>query len=210
MNLRLARFPSVDRLWNFSWQLCPMHRDLQAVSVISGGGETECIHCSVRCLAAKVTDRGCHLLLDPLHVQISKIQTAIGREENTVETCSEQVYRSQEALTKAQHHLWEIQGRLEQVALRKEEEDQGYGAMALQDGPGSGWDADSPGSNDVEGHDTPAEAECVCCRLWLCRICFSWVRVTFLACSLVLVLRSRVSARLQDGVRTSEVLPSAW
>ena len=145
-------------------------QDLQAISVISGGGVTECIHGSVRCLAAKVTGRGCHLPLDPLHVQISKVQTAIGREENTVETCSEQVYRSQEALTKAQDHLWEIQGRLEQVALRKEEEDQGYVAMALQDGPGSWWDADSPGSNDVEGHDTPAEAECVCCRLWLCCI----------------------------------------
>ena len=98
--------------------------------------------------------------LDPLHVQISKVQTAIGKEENTLETCSEQVYRSQEALTKAQDHLWEIQGRLEQLALRKEEEDQGYVAMALQDGPCSWWDADSPGSNDVEEHGTPAKAEC--------------------------------------------------
>ena len=93
-------------------------QDLLAFSVISGGGETECIHGSVRCLAVKVTGRGCLLPLDPLHVQISKIQMAIGREENTVETCSEQVYRSQEALTKAQDHLWEIQGRLEQVAIR--------------------------------------------------------------------------------------------
>ena len=60
-------------------------QDLQAICVISGGGETECIYGSVRCLAAKVTGRGCHLPLDPLHVQISKIQTAIGMEENTVE-----------------------------------------------------------------------------------------------------------------------------
>ena len=52
-------------------------QDLQAISVISGGGETECIHGSVRCLAAKVTGRGCHLPLDPLHVQISKIQTPL-------------------------------------------------------------------------------------------------------------------------------------
>ena len=74
MNLRLARFPSVDRLCNFSWQLCPMHRvriSRRSVKYL-GGGETECIHGSVRCLAAKVTGRGCHLPLDPLHVQISK------------------------------------------------------------------------------------------------------------------------------------------
>ena len=87
---------------------------------------------------------------DPLHVQISKIQTAIGRVENTVKNRREQVWRSQEALTKAQDHLWELQGRLEQVTQRKEEEDQGYDSMDLQDGPGSWWDADSPGSDDVE------------------------------------------------------------
>ena len=87
---------------------------------------------------------------DPLHVQISKIQTAIGRAENTVKNRREQVWRSQEALTKAQDHLWELQGRLEQVTQRKEEEDQGYDSMDLQDGPGSWWDADSPGSDDVE------------------------------------------------------------
>ena len=157
MNLRLARFPSADRLWYFSWYFFAVMSDascqvLQAFSVFSGGGVTECIHGSVRCLAAKVMGRGCHLPLDPLHVQISKVQTAIGKEEYTVETCSEQVYRSQEALTKAQEHLWEIQGRLEQVTQRKEEEDQGYDSMALQDGPCSWWEADSPGSNDVEGH----------------------------------------------------------
>ena len=89
---------------------------------------------------------------DPLHVQISKIQTAIGRAENTVKNRREQVWRSQEALTKAQDHLWELQGRLEQVTQRKEEEDQGYDSMDLQDGPGSWWDADSPGSDDVEEH----------------------------------------------------------
>ena len=89
---------------------------------------------------------------DPLHVQISKIQTAIGRAENTVKNRREQLWRSQEALTKAQDHLWELQGRLEQVSQRKEEEDQGYDSMDLQDGPGSWWDADSPGSDDVEEH----------------------------------------------------------
>ena len=41
-------------------------QDLQAFSVISGGGETECIHG----LAAKVTGRGCHLPLDPLRKRI--------------------------------------------------------------------------------------------------------------------------------------------
>ena len=106
-------------------------QDLQAISVVSGGGETECIHGSVRCLAAKVTGRGCHLPLDPLHVQISKIQTAIGMAGYTVETCSEQVCRSQEVCMKAQDHLWILQCRLDLVALRKEEEDQGYVAMAL-------------------------------------------------------------------------------
>ena len=88
---------------------------------------------------------------DPLHVQISKIQTAIGRAENTVKNRREQLWRSQEALTKAQDHMWELQRRLEQVTQRKEE-DQGYDSMDLQDGPGSWWDADSPGSDDVEEH----------------------------------------------------------
>ena len=64
----------------------------------------------------------------------------------------EQLWQSQEALTKAQDHLWELQRRLEQVTQRKEEEDQGDDAMDLQDGPGSWWDADSPGSDDVEEH----------------------------------------------------------
>ena len=106
-------------------------QDLQAFSEVSGGDETVCIHGSVRCLAAKMSGRGCHLPLDPLHVQISKIQTAIGMAGYTVETCREQVWRSQVALTKAQDHLWGLQGRLEQVTQRKEEEDQGYVAMAL-------------------------------------------------------------------------------
>ena len=106
-------------------------QDLQAISVVSGGGETECIHGSVRCLAAKVTGRGCHLPLDPLHVQISKIQTAIGMAGYTVETCREQVCRSQEVCMIAQDHLWTLQCRLDLVALRKEEEDQGYVAIAL-------------------------------------------------------------------------------
>ena len=87
---------------------------------------------------------------DPLHVQISKIQPAIGRAENIVKYRREQMWRSQEALTKAQDYLWELQRRLEQVTQRKEEEDQGYDSMDLQDG--SWWDADSPGSDDVEEH----------------------------------------------------------
>ena len=106
-------------------------QDLQAFSEVSGGGETECIHGFVRCLAAKVMGRGCHLPLDPLHVQISRIQTAIGVVGYTVETCREQVCRSQEVCMKAQDHLWTLQCRLGLVALRKEEEDQGYVAMAL-------------------------------------------------------------------------------
>ena len=90
---------------------------------------------------------------DPLHVQISKLQTAIGRAEGTVKNRREQLWQSQEALTKAQDHLWELQRRLEEVTLqRKEEEDQGYDAMDLQDGPGSWWVADSPGLDDDEEH----------------------------------------------------------
>ena len=90
---------------------------------------------------------------DPLHVQISKLQTAIGRAEGTVKTRREQLWQSQEALEKARDHLWELQRRLEEVTQqRKEEEDQGYVAMDLQDGPGSCWDADSPGLDDDGEH----------------------------------------------------------
>ena len=90
---------------------------------------------------------------DPLHVQISTLQTAIGRAEGTVKNRKEQLWQSQEALTKAQDHLWELQRRLEEVTLqRKEEEDQGYDAMNLQDGPGSWWDTVSPGLDDDEEH----------------------------------------------------------
>ena len=93
------------------------------------------------------------LRCDPLHVQISKLQTAIGRAEGIVKNRKEQLWQSQEALTKAQDHLWELQRRLDEVTLqRKEEKDQGYDAMDLQDGPGSWWDADSPGSDDNEEH----------------------------------------------------------
>ena len=64
----------------------------------------------------------------------------------------EQLWQSQEALTKAQDHLWELQRTLQQVTQRKEEEDQGYDTMDIQDGLGSWWEADSPGSDDVEEH----------------------------------------------------------
>ena len=90
---------------------------------------------------------------DPLHVQISKLQTAIGRAEGTVKNRREQLWQSLEALSKAQDHLWELQRRLEEVSQQhKEEEDQGNDAMDLQDGPGSWWDADSPGLDDDEEH----------------------------------------------------------
>ena len=89
----------------------------------------------------------------PLHVQISKLQTAIGRAESTVKNRREQLWQSQQALVKAQDHLCELQRRLEEVMhQRKEEEDQGYDTMDLQDGFGSWWDADSPGLDDDEEH----------------------------------------------------------
>ena len=81
---------------------------------------------------------------DPLNVQISKIQTAIARAEAKVKNRKEQLWRAQEALQKDQVYLWELHRRLEMLMHRKEE-DQGYDAMDLQDGPGSWWDADSPG-----------------------------------------------------------------
>ena len=86
---------------------------------------------------------------DHLHVQISKLQTAIGRAQSTVKNRREQLWQSQQALAKAQDHLCELQRRLEEVMhQRKEEEDQGYDTMDLQDGCGSWWDADSPGLDD--------------------------------------------------------------
>ena len=70
---------------------------------------------------------------DPLHVQISKLQTAIGRAESTVKNRREQLWQS--PLAKSQDHLCELQRRLEDVMhQRKEEEDQGYDIMDLQDG----------------------------------------------------------------------------
>ena len=89
---------------------------------------------------------------DPLHGQISQLQTAIGRAQGTVKNRREQLWQSQEALTKAQDHLWELQRRLEEVTQRKEEDHQGYEAMDLQDGPDSWWDADSPCLDDEEAH----------------------------------------------------------
>ena len=90
---------------------------------------------------------------DPLHVQTSKLQTAIGRAESTVKNRREQLWQSQQALEKAQDHLCELQRRLEEVMhQRKEEENQGYDTMDLQDGFGSWWDADSPGLDDDEEH----------------------------------------------------------
>ena len=38
---------------------------------------------------------------DPLHVQISKLQTAIGRAERTVKNRREQLWQSQQALAKS-------------------------------------------------------------------------------------------------------------
>ena len=87
---------------------------------------------------------------DPLHVQIAKIQTAIGRAEGKVKNRKQRIWQEQEALTKDQDHLWELHRRLETLMQRKDEEDQGYEAMDLQDGPGSWWDADSPDADDVE------------------------------------------------------------
>ena len=72
--------------------------------------------------------------------------------QRTLKNRREQLWQSQEALTKAQDHLWELQSRLEQVTQRKQEEDQEYDTMDLQDGLGSWWDADSPGLDDVEEH----------------------------------------------------------
>ena len=90
---------------------------------------------------------------DPLHVQISKLQTAIGRAESTVKNRREQSWQSQQALAKSQDHLCELQLRLEDVKhQRKEEEDQGYDTMDLQDGCTSWWDADSPGLDGEETH----------------------------------------------------------
>ena len=90
---------------------------------------------------------------DPLHVQISKLQTAIGMAESTVKNRREQLSQSQHAVAKAQDHLCELQRRLEDVMhQRKEEEDQEYDTMDLQDGCTSWWDADSPGLDGEEIH----------------------------------------------------------
>ena len=86
-------------------------------------------------------------------VKDAKLQTAIGRAEGTVKNRREQLWQSQEALAKARDHLWELQRRLEELMQqRKEEEDQGYDAMDLQDGLGSWWIADSTGLDDDEEH----------------------------------------------------------
>ena len=97
---------------------------------------------------------------DPLHGQISKLQTAIGRAQGTVKNRREQLWQSQEALTKAQDHLWELQRRLEEVTQRKEEDHQRYEAMDLQDVPDSWWDADSPGLDDEEEHTRQFSPQC--------------------------------------------------
>ena len=71
---------------------------------------------------------------DPLHEQISKLQTAIGRAESTVKNRREQLWQSQQALAKAQDHLCELQRRLEDVMHQ-----QGRGGPRVRYHGSAGW-----------------------------------------------------------------------
>ena len=121
-------------------------QDLQGDVEESGGSETKCVSGSASSLGVRGTHtagQGCYLPVRPSSCPDFKNPDGHWKGgEYLRRTAESKCGDRRKHSTKAQDHLWELQGRLEQVTQRKEEEDQGYDFMDLQDGPGSWWEAD--------------------------------------------------------------------